>query len=52
MKDYIRNLLLFLSCFSGLAHAQERWDSSGLSGFIAKIKEYEQGLGETVIRFE
>jgi hypothetical protein len=52
MNGCIRNLLLFLFCFSGSAHAQERWDSGALSGFIAKIKEYAQGLGETVIRVE
>lgn len=52
MNGYFRNLLLFLFCFSGLAHAQDRFDSRALSGFIAKIKEYEQALGETVLRFE
>jgi hypothetical protein len=52
MNGYVRNLLLFLLCFSGSAHAQERLDSATLSGFIAKVKEYEQALGEIVIRFE
>ena len=52
MNGYVRNSLLFLFCFSRLAQAQERLDSGTLSGFVAKVKEYEQGLGEIVIRFE
>ena len=52
MNGYIRNLLLVLFCFSGSAHAQELLDSATLSGFIAKVKEHKQTLGEIVIRFE